>query len=43
MLWAEVNGLLSDMGADITDMTAAADRAEIAAYVTRFDRNLGRK
>jgi hypothetical protein len=43
VLWAEVNGLLSDMGADITDMTAWADRAEIAAYLTRFDRNLARK
>ncbi len=34
--WANANGILTDIGVDITDMTAEATRAEIAAYLARF-------
>lgn len=43
VLWAEVGGILSDIGTDITDMTKPADRAEIAAYLRRFDTHLAGK
>ena len=36
--WANANGLTKDLGVNITDMTAKADRAEIAAYLARFVR-----
>jgi len=35
-----MNGLLADLGVDVYDMTAEADRAEIAAYFTRFCLNV---
>lgn len=34
--WANANGILDGITVDITDMTAEADRAEIAAYLARF-------
>ncbi len=36
ILWADMIGLTSDLGVDIFDMKASADRAEIAAYLRRF-------
>jgi len=36
ILWADMVGLTSGIGADIYDMTAYANRAEIAAYLRRF-------
>ncbi|MBO5257989.1 MAG: S-layer homology domain-containing protein, partial [Clostridia bacterium] len=36
ILWADMIGLTSGIGKDIFDMTASADRAEIAAYLRRF-------
>jgi len=38
--WADMNGILADLGVDVYDMTAEADRAEIAAYFTRFCLNV---
>ena len=38
--WADLNGILADLGVDVYDMTAEADRAEIAAYFTRFCLNV---
>jgi len=38
--WADMNGLLADLGVDVYDMTAEANRAEIAAYFTRFCLNV---
>ncbi len=37
--WAEMNGLLDNLGTDISDMTAKASRAELAAYLSRFMKN----
>ncbi|MBQ7931364.1 MAG: S-layer homology domain-containing protein, partial [Clostridia bacterium] len=34
--WADMNGLLDNLGVDVTDMTAEASRAEIAAYLADF-------
>ncbi len=34
--WANANGILTGIGTDISDMTAKATRAEIAAYLARF-------
>ncbi len=34
--WADMNGLLDNIGVDIFDMTAEASRAEIAAYLADF-------
>jgi len=36
ILWADMIGLTNGIGKDIFDMTASADRAEIAAYLRRF-------
>ncbi len=36
ILWADMVGLTSGIGADIYDMTTYASRAEIAAYLRRF-------
>ena len=36
VIWADMNGL----GVDITDMTAKASRAELAAYLARFMQNI---
>ena len=36
ILWADMVGLTEDIGADLYDMTAYANRAEIAAYLRRF-------
>lgn len=36
ILWADMVGLTGGIGKDIFDMTASADRAEIAAYLRRF-------
>ena len=38
--WAENNGLLEGLGVDLSDMTAKASRAELAAYLTRFMKNI---
>ena len=38
--WADMNGLLDNLGVDVIDMTAEADRAEIAAYLRRFCENI---
>ena len=40
--WADMNGILAGLGVDINDMTAEADRAEIAAYFTRFCLNVAK-
>ena len=37
--WAKENGLL-DIGTDITDLTKAANRAEIAACLSRLYKNV---
>ena len=37
--WAKETGLL-DIGTDVTDLTAPASRAEIAAYLTRLYKNV---
>ena len=34
-----MNGLLDNLGTDISDMTAKASRAELAAYLSRFMKN----
>jgi len=39
IIWADMVGLTSGLGVDIYDMTAAADRAEIAAYLRQFCAN----
>ncbi len=36
IIWADMVGLTSNLGVDIFDMTASANRAEIAAYLRRF-------
>ena len=36
VIWADMNGLLNGLGVDITDMTAKASRAELAAYLAKF-------
>lgn len=36
ILWADMVGLTSNIGVDIYDMTAYANRAEIAAYLRKF-------
>ena len=38
VIWAENNGLLNDLGVDVSDMTAKASRAELAAYLANFCR-----
>lgn len=38
--WAAEQGLLQDIGTDISDMTAPANRGEVAAYLTRFYLNV---
>ncbi|MBQ2768115.1 MAG: S-layer homology domain-containing protein [Clostridia bacterium] len=38
--WAASVGILQDIGADVTDQTQPATRAEIAAYLTRFCLNV---
>ena len=40
--WAFRNGLLEGLGVDISDMTARASRAELAAYLRRFLQISGR-
>ena len=40
VIWADMNGLLNGLGVDITDMTAKASRAELAAYLARFMQNI---
>ncbi len=36
VIWADMNGLLAGIGSDMTDMTAEASRAEVAAMLRRF-------
>ena len=36
VIWAENNGLLDGLGVDVSDMTAKASRAELAAYLAKF-------
>lgn len=36
VLWAAENGMLTGLGTDISDLTAQANRAELAAYLRRF-------
>jgi len=38
--WADMNGLLDNLGVDVIDMTVEVDRAEIAAYLRRFCENI---
>ncbi|MBQ7932418.1 MAG: S-layer homology domain-containing protein, partial [Clostridia bacterium] len=38
--WADMNGLLDNLGVDVIDMTVEADHAEIAAYLRRFCENI---
>ena len=40
--WADMSGLLADLGVDVTDMTAKASRAELAAYLSRFMQNIAK-
>ena len=40
--WADLSGLLADLGVDVTDMTAMASRAELAAYLSRFMANIAK-
>ena len=40
ILWAQANGILDGIGTDISDMTATASRAEIAAFLSRFMKNV---
>ena len=40
VIWAENNGLLDGLGVDVSDMTAKASRAELAAYLHRFMKNI---
>lgn len=40
--WADLSGLLADLGVDVTDMTAMASRAELAAYLSRFMENIAK-
>lgn len=40
--WADLNGLLADLGVDVSDMTAKASRAELAAYLSRFMLNIAK-
>ncbi len=40
VIWAENNGLLDGLGVDVSDMTAKASRAELAAYLARFMQNI---
>lgn len=40
VIWADMSGLLNGLGVDITDMTAKASRAELAAYLSRFVQNV---
>lgn len=38
--WADANGLLDNLGVDVTDMTAPASRAELATYLHRVIENI---
>lgn len=38
--WAEANGILDGIGTDIRNLTEAANRAELAAYLRRFCENI---
>ena len=40
ILWAQTSGILDGIGTDISDMTATASRAEIAAFLNRFMKNV---
>ena len=40
VIWAEISGLLTNLGVNISDMTAEASRAELAAYLHRFMINI---
>ena len=40
VVWAENNGLLNGLGIDVSDMTVKASRAELAAYLHRFMKNI---
>jgi len=40
VIWGENFGLLDGLGVDLSDMTAKASRAELAAYLSRFMRNI---
>jgi len=39
VLWADTNGMFKGIEADISDLTQAATRAEMAAYLNRFCKN----
>lgn len=41
-IWADMCGLLNGIGKDVTDLTLAADRAEMAAYLRRFRENIAK-
>lgn len=38
--WAVENGLLENLGIDVTDLTAEASRTELATYIYRFVKNI---
>ena len=40
--WAETVGLFDDLGVNVTNLTKAANRAELAAYLTRFCENVAK-
>ena len=42
VIWAENNGLLDGLGVDVSDMTAKASRAELAAYLHKFMMNIAK-
>ena len=42
VIWAENNGLLKNLGVDVSDMTAKASRAELAVYLARFMKNIAK-
>lgn len=42
VIWADMSGLLDNLGVDVYDMTAKASRAELAAYLSRFMKNIAK-
>ena len=40
ILWADINGMFDGIGSDISNLTKGATRAELAAYLTRFCKNV---
>ncbi len=40
VIWADMNGMFEGIGVDVSDLTKAATRAEMAAYLRRFCENI---